>query len=155
MATAFLKKEPLYGRVSVTSSAKASVFEVIFSWLRDVINKRKTGKSGNFSQVVCYAMFCLFFKNCQKRWGRCFTSFFVQVFHVSSPLRETKNLSQISKDLLEFSIHLKLFPKTSLICIVSTMFQFFSNIVKNIEVDFFFKTSPKNCIFKNVETRHR
>ena len=37
-------------------------------------------------------------------------------------------------DLLQFSICLKLLPKIWLICIVSTMFQIFSNIVKNIEV---------------------
>ena len=46
-------------------------------------------------------------------------------------------------------------PKTSLICIASTMFQLFSNIVKNIEVDVFFRTSPKNDIVKNWETSHR
>ena len=45
--------------------------------------------------------------------------------------------------------------KTSLICIVSTMFQFFSNIVKNIEVDVFFKKSSKNRIVKNWKTSHR
>ena len=32
------------------------------------------------------------------------------------------------------------------------MFQFFSNIVKNIEVDVFFKKSPKNRIVKNWKT---
>ena len=57
-------------------------------------------------------------------------------------------LSQNSKDLPQFS---KLSPKTSLICIASTMFQLFSNIVKNIEVDVFFRTSPKNDIVKNWE----
>ena len=36
-----------------------------------------------------------------------------------------------------FSIRLKCSPKTSLICIASTMFQLFSNIVKNIEVNVF------------------
>ena len=35
------------------------------------------------------------------------------------------------------------------------MFQLFSNIVKNIEVDVFFRTSPKNDIVKNWETSHR
>ena len=35
------------------------------------------------------------------------------------------------------------------------MFQFFSNIVKNIEVDVFFKKSPKNRIVKNWKTSHR
>ena len=54
-----------------------------------------------------------------------------------------------------FSIRLKCSPKTSLICIASTMFQLFSNIVKNIEVDVFFRTSPKNDIVKNWETSHR
>ena len=54
-----------------------------------------------------------------------------------------------------FSIRLKFSPKTSLICIASTMFQLFSNIVKNIEVDVFFRTSPKNDIVKNWETSHR
>ena len=61
-------------------------------------------------------------------------------------------LSQNSKDLPQFS---KLSPKTSLICIASTMFQLSSNIVKNIEVDVFFRTSPKNDIVKNWETSHR
>ena len=52
-------------------------------------------------------------------------------FSVSeSQLRETNNLSQISKDLLQFSISLKLLPNTSLICIVSTMFQLCLNMVK-------------------------
>ena len=32
---------------------------------------------------------------------------------------------------------------------------FFSNIVKNIEVDVFFKKSPKNRIVKNWKTSHR
>ena len=62
---------------------------------------------------------------------------------------------QNSKDLLQLSTCLKLSPKTSLICIASTMFQLFSNIVKNIEVDVFFRTSPKNDIVKNWETSHR
>ena len=31
----------------------------------------------------------------------------------------------------------------------------FSNIVKNIEVDVFFKKSPKNRIVKNWKTSHR
>ena len=35
------------------------------------------------------------------------------------------------------------------------MFQFFSNIVKNIEVDVFFKKSSKNRIVKNWKTSHR
>ena len=35
------------------------------------------------------------------------------------------------------------------------MFQFFSNIVKNIEVDVFLKKSPKNRIVKNWKTSHR
>ena len=35
------------------------------------------------------------------------------------------------------------------------MFQFFSNIVKNIEVDVFSKKSPKNRIVKNWKTSHR
>ena len=48
----------------------------------------------------------------------------------------------------------KIATKTSLICIASTMFYLFSNIVKNIEVDVFFRTSPKNDIVKNWETSH-
>ena len=35
------------------------------------------------------------------------------------------------------------------------MFQFFSNIVKNIEVDVFLKKSSKNRIAKNWKTSHR
>ena len=62
-----------------------------------------------------------------KQKVQCFT----RCFYVSeNPLRETNNLSQISKDLLQFSISLKLLPNTSLICIVSTMFQLCLNMVK-------------------------
>ena len=57
---------------------------------------------------------------------------------------------------MQISICLKYFlPKTSLICIVSTMFWFFLNIVKNIKVNVFFKTSPKNDIVKNWKTSLR
>jgi len=45
--------------------------------------------------------------------------------------------------------------KTSLICIVSTIFWIFSNIVKNIEVDVLSKTSAENRIVKNWKTSNR
>ena len=70
-------------------------------------------------------------------------------------------MSQISKDLLQFSICLKLLPKTSLICIVSRMFQIFSNIIQNIEFDVFSLSKHrlkmaslriwKHCIVKKSE----
>ena len=74
---------------------------------------------------------------------------------LSTNYYKINTLLQKLKDFLQFSIRLKLSPKTSLICIASTMFQLFSNIVKNIEVDVFFRTSPKNDIVKNWETSHR
>ncbi len=64
-------------------------------------------------------------------------------------------VAKMKRFTCHFSICLKTLPKTSLICIASTMFQLFSNIVKNIEVNFFFRTSPKNDIVKNWETSHR
>ena len=61
-------------------------------------------------------------------------------------------LSETEKDV---------FPNTSLICIVSTMFHLCSNMVKNIQVDVFFKTLPKHrmtCFWqclKKKKTLHK
>ena len=90
----------------------------------------------NLSYVIWYCWPCQYF--CQ------------QIIKEKTHCYHT--LSQNSKDLPQFS---KLSPKTSLICIASTMFQLSSNIVENIEVDVFFRTSPKNDIVKNWETSHR